>query len=195
MSFIELATKRKSVRSFTQEKIPNDAIEQMILAACNAPSAGNFQPWHFYAIKDSRVIQSLNHQAFSSDWISTAPAMIVVCIDQENIAERYGMRGRELYAIQDTAAAIQSILLCAADQGIGSCWVGDFDEKACASALQLPERHRPVALLPMGYPKGKSRKPPRRPMADILTVIEDENADAVRDIAAKKPAWKSFLHR
>lgn len=178
MSFAELAAERKSVRGFTQKEIPDGAIHQMLLAACNAPSAGNCQPWHFYVLKGRRIVQRLHHQAFSADWICTAPLMIVVCMDQAKIAERYGARGRELYAVQDTAAAIQNILLSAADQGLGSCWVGDFDEDACASVLQLPESRRPVALLPIGYPKGKCPKPPRRPLAEVFTVVEEEPASA-----------------
>jgi nitroreductase len=98
--------------------------------------------------------------------------VIVVCADAEQSAARYGSRGRELYCLQDTAAAIEHILLAAVALGLGGCWVGAFDEREAARVLDLPGRHRPVAMLPIGKPAGS---PPtrtgRRALETVATYV------------------------
>ena len=78
---------------------------------------------------------------------------------------------RELYCIQDTAAAIENILLAATAYGLGACWVGAFDEEATASVLELEQELRPVALIPIGYPDQEKRPVPRRPLDEVVRVI------------------------
>ena len=90
--------------------------------------------------------------------------MIVVAADPQRSARTYGTRGAELYSIQDTAAAVQNMLLAVVALGLGACWVGAFDEKAAARVLELPAHLRPVAMIPIGYTK--ERPMPRRPRSD-----------------------------
>ena len=86
--------------------------------------------------------------------------VIVVCANLVRI-RNYGIRGTELYCLQDSAAAVEHILLFTASKGYGSCWVGAFDEREVAQALNLPECARPVAMLPIGRPKEAWRRTPR----------------------------------
>ena len=77
--------------------------------------------------------------------------MIVVCADENRSFEGYGERGRTMYCIQDTAAAIQNIHLAAYSAGLGTCWVGAFKEGAVSEILNVAEGIRPVALIPVGH--------------------------------------------
>jgi Nitroreductase len=171
MSFLELAWKRKSVRNFKPDDVSVEKIMTLIDAARSAPTGGNCQPWHFYVIKDAEYRKCIyestgNRQQFILD----APVVIVVCADLER-TRKYGDRGRELYSIQDTAAAIQNLLLCAVDGGLAACWCGAFDEKAVSSMLKLGDDMRPIAVIPIGYAVNEPAKTSRRSVSEISTFI------------------------
>lgn len=174
MDFNELALKRRSVRGFLPDAVADDLIMKLLSAAQAAPSGGNRQPWHFYVIKDKKIIREIHDKAYQADWILTAPVFIVVCADAERSGERYGERGRTLYCIQDTAAAIENILLCAAGLGLGACWCGAFDEAAVKGILGLEKGRRPVAVIPLGYPAAAGEMPRRRPIEDITSFLYGE---------------------
>lgn len=172
MKFIELAQKRQSIRDFQPNDVPLEKVRALLHAARFAPSGGNCQPWHFHAVKDAALKAQI--AAFSGGnrpFIVKAPVLVVVCADLERSGGRYGERGKTLYALQDTAAAVQNILLCAADEGLASCWCGSFDEKGVSGVLNLDEGLRPVALLPIGYEAGMTPKTPRRPLEEVATLI------------------------
>jgi nitroreductase len=98
--------------------------------------------------------------------------VIVVCADAEQSAGRYGPRGRDLYCLQDTAAATEHILLAAVALGLGGCWVGAFDERRAADALSLPKHHRPVAILPIGKPAGRpAMRTSRRSLEAVASYV------------------------
>jgi nitroreductase len=104
--------------------------------------------------------------------VAGAPVIIVVCADPERSAARYAQRGRELYCLQDTAAAAEHILLAAVALGLGGCWVGAFDESRAAKVLALPRHLRPVAILPIGKPAGeRGIRTPRRPLHDTASFV------------------------
>jgi len=171
MNFSELSNARRSVRGFKSLPIPDEVVTDMLNAAVQSPSGGNRQPWHFYVISDSDTIRQIREKAYPADWFSTAPVLFVVCVDAERSGAKYGDRGRELYCIQDTGAAIQSMLLCAKSHGLDTCWCGAFDEGAVAEVLDIPANLRPVALIPTGYGNNDNKKPNRRPMAEVVTFI------------------------
>lgn len=177
MNFNELAAKRTCSRGYLSKSVPNELILQLLKAAQSAPSAGNIQPWHFYIITDNTFIKSMYKTVYSSPWIYSAPVLIAVCTDEKLCGHRYGNRGESLYCLQDAAAAIQNILLCAEDLDLGACWIGDFNENNCISALNLPKNHRPVALITIGYTENRSKKPRRKPLSEVVTFIghNDEN--------------------
>lgn len=171
MDFANLARERRSVRGFENRPVPRAAVDAMLEAAVQAPSGGNCQPWHFYAIGDVDILKSLNRRAYQAPWFGTAPVVIVVCAEAERSAARFGERGRELYCLQDTAAAIQNLLLSARSQGLDTCWCGAFDEDAVRDILKLPANLRPVAMIPTGYAAQDVPKRPRRPMEEVVTYL------------------------
>jgi len=172
MSFLELTKDRRSIRSFKNKDLSSKQLKKLLEAARWAPSAGNCQPWYFYVVKNNDLKEKLVEAALGQKFIAEAPAVIVVCAEAQRNTGRYGERGKELYCIQDTAAAVQNILLTAKDLGLGTCWVGAFDEKSCSEVLELPQKMRPVAMVPVGYPKHSPSTSSRRPVEQISEIIE-----------------------
>lgn len=169
MEFNEVLSKRRSVRHFNA-KLPvgDDDIRALLLAAQSAPSAGNIQPWRFTVVRSTDARERLA-AALHQRWATSAPVVIVVSVDPRPCAARYGDRGEQLYAIQDTAAAANNILLAAVERGLASCWIGAFDERAVRQALGINEPITPVAILPVGHSAESSAKPARRPIDELTT--------------------------
>jgi nitroreductase len=162
---------RRSIRNFLDKNITESDIRKIVECGALAPSAGNLQPWEFVVVRDPGRRGALVEAAYGQDFIAEAPVVIVVLANQARSAAVYGRRGSELYAIQDTAAAIQNMLLAAWDMGLGSCWVGAFDEGAVAEIVGAGPRIKPVAIIPLGY---ASYLPQARPRRKIMEVIHEE---------------------
>lgn len=159
---------RRSVRGFKKDEIPQATVTRLMEAACYAPSAGNRQPWQYYIVTHEAKKEELAAAALGQTFVASAPVAIVVCAQPEVSGARYGARGVELYCLQDTAAAVQNILLAADALGLGTCWVGAFNEEEVSGVLDLPGDTRPVAIIPVGYPAQESSPPPRRPVEDVV---------------------------
>ncbi|HVQ00790.1 MAG TPA: nitroreductase family protein [Candidatus Thermoplasmatota archaeon] len=152
MNVKEAIMRRQSVRSFTGRKIPDHIIYDIILHAHQAPSAGNLQARDFITVDDPEIKRKLCQAALNQEFLIEAPVDIVVCANLSRI-KPYGKRGRELYCIQDSAAAVDHIILLAVEYGLATCWVGAFNEAEVAAILNLPDHIRPVAIIPLGYPQ------------------------------------------
>jgi nitroreductase len=164
----EAILKRKSVRAYAQQGLTDEEIDILIKAATIAPSAGNMQPWGFVAVRARDVKEALVEASHGQSFIASAPVVIVVCTDAAKTTPRYGERGEKLYCLQDTAAAIENIMITAVHNGLATCWIGAFDEGMAAEAVGLPKGVRPVALIPIGYPDQDPTPRPRRPVTDVL---------------------------
>ncbi|MDQ7794445.1 MAG: nitroreductase family protein [bacterium] len=159
---------RRSVRQFESTPVPDEHLRILLEAAISAPSAGNRQPWRFIVVRNPGLRLQLAQAAGGQSSVATAPVAIVVLADLARTESRYGQRGTELYALQDTAAAIENLLLTAVSLGYATCWVGAFDEGQAARSLELPPGLRPVAIVPVGVPAGQPRSPDRRPLAEVV---------------------------
>ena len=167
MELSEAIKGRRSIRAFKPQDIPEETVEKLIDAAIHAPSAGNTQPWEFVISRKQDTKKKLAqaaHQAF----VEEAPVVIVVCANEKRSSSGYGKRGETLYCIQDTAAATQNILLTAYSLGLGTCWVGAFNEKVAKKALKTPKGIRPVAMIPVGYPNKTPSQRGKRPLNQIV---------------------------
>jgi len=173
MDFWQAIEARHSIRQFdAAREVPHKMVKQMLRTAILAPSAGNRQPWRFIIVRRPEVKEALALAAFGQSFVSQASVVIAVCAEPARSAARYQERGTELYCLQDTAAATEHILLAAAALGLGSCWVGAFDEGQAAEALNLPEGLRPVALIPIGYPEREpASRRPRRSFDEVVDII------------------------
>ena len=154
MNLKNVIRNRHSIRSFSNKKVPLELIHEIIKYANLAPSAGNLQARDFIIVDDENIKKKLSIAALDQEFIVEAPVNIVVCVNLNRISS-YGIRGKELYCIQDSAAAIEHILLLAVDNSLGACWVGAFNESEVSKILNLPKYARPVAIIPIGYPMGE----------------------------------------
>jgi len=164
----ETIKSRRSVRAFTNEPVSDKEVMKLINAARWAPSAGNIQPWEFVVVRDPQIKRGLSAAALDQTFIEEVPVVIVVCANQLRSSRGYGSRGVNLYCLQDTAAAIQNMLLAACALGLATCWVGAFQEEEARKVLNIPNGVRAVAIIPVGHPAEKPEAPERRPLSEIV---------------------------
>ncbi len=157
---------RRSIRTFRDEPIPEDVLRELVELANWAPSAGNLQCRDFVLVRDAATKRALAHAA-DQDFLEQAPAVLVVCANASRVG-RYGKRGRELYMIQDAAAATENLMLAAHERGLGTVWVGAFNEELVRRTLHLPPHVRPVTLVPIGRPAETPAPSDRLPLAEVL---------------------------
>ncbi len=151
MEFYELLQKRHSVRSFAKRQIEPDKIQKILAAIETAPSAGDLKAYHVSVTEDIEEINQLSSIGSRQEFIADAGAVFIFCANPEQSAKKYGERGKRLYALQDATIACAYAQLAATDTGLGSCWVGSFDERAVKKIIKLKNDSMVVALLPVGY--------------------------------------------
>jgi len=171
MDIFEIIKKRRCIRKFEKKDISDKEIETILEAATWAPSAGNLQSWFFVVVKNNEIKNKLARAALFQRFIGEAPVVIVSCADTRKSSLVYGKRGKELYAIQDATIASQNILLTAYSLGLGTCWVGAFNETKVRDILSLRKHMRPVAIIPVGYPSQNPRPRSRRPIEKVSKYI------------------------
>ena len=157
---LEAIENRRSIRRFKEKEISKSDIKMLLHSAQMAPSAGNLQAREFIIVASEEGRKNLARAALNQEFIKEAPIVIVVCTNMTRSEPRYRARST-LYAIQDSTASVMNILLAAHSLGLGTCWVGAFDEREVSSLLNLPEHVRPIALVPVGYPDEAPMAPPR----------------------------------
>ncbi|NWG10616.1 nitroreductase family protein [Candidatus Bathyarchaeota archaeon] len=168
MDVLEAIKGRRSIRAYKSDDVSPEIVEKLVDAATWAPSAGNIQPWEFIIVRKLEIKRKLAEAALNQTSIEEAPVVIVVCANENRSSMRYGVRGKTLYCLQDTAAAIQNIHLTAYSLGLGTCWVGAFREEEASKILKVPEGARPVAIIPIGYAAEAPSPRNRRPLNQIV---------------------------
>ena len=151
---------RRSVRKFSPKKIEQDKILQILEAARIAPSSSNTHPWHFVVIDDESIITEIPKQVLVGtrniiSWIKDAPLVIVACCTKKIthvVAELFGHENH----IIDISIAMDHIVLTATELGIGTCYVGWFNESKLKKILNIPRQFKIVLLLALGYPADPS---------------------------------------
>ena len=168
---IEVIEKRRTIRKFSGDPVAEATVGRLLSCAHAAPSAGNLQPWHFIVVYNKEIKEALSQAAFNQTFIAEAPVCIVVCAEPGKSAAKYGVRGETLYCLQDTAAAVENLLLAATAYGLGSAWVGAFDEWKVREILQLDAKYRPVAIIPVGYSAEEPEEVPREDLAKVTRIL------------------------
>lgn len=172
MNLLEIIKSRKSVRKYLPKEVEAEKLAYIMECARLAPSAVNFQPWHFYIIEDGATTAKL-YECYHNKWFSThpAPLFLVACGDH-NMSWKRKHDNKDHLDI-DVAIAFEHICLAATEQELGTCWVCNFDPDKVRSLLNLPENMEPVAITPIGYPDMEEAKcTPRKLKEDICTSIE-----------------------
>lgn len=148
MNFLELVKNRYSVRSYQDRQVESDKLAYVLECVRLAPSAVNFQPWQFKVITEPEALKEIK-TAYAREWFQSAPCVIVACADHSKSWHRQA-DGKD-HADIDVAIAVEHLCLAAAEQGLGTCWVCNFDVPRCTEVLHLPEQVTPVVLIPIGY--------------------------------------------
>ena len=164
MNFQELIKGRFSVRNFKNTPVEAEKLNMILDAGRLAPSAVNFQPWHFIVIQQTENLKKIK-EIYPREWITTAPVVIVACSDHSASWKRRS-DGKD-FADVDIAIAVDHMILQATDIGLGTCWVCNFDSKKCSEMFQIPEHIEPVVILPLGYPDVSAPLKKRKSMEEI----------------------------
>jgi nitroreductase len=142
----EAIEKRKSVRSYQSTQVPNAKLTKVLEAARLAPSAGNIQPWRFIVVLDLQKRKTIAKGCRYGHFLDESPVIIVGCGDQKASPRWHAI---------DTCIAMENLVLAATGEGLGTCWIGFFNEKTIRATLKIPSRLKIVALLALGYPREK----------------------------------------
>ncbi len=173
METLSVIKSRRSVRRFQKTPFPEELLVKILEAGQAAPSAGNVQPWRFFVVRNREKKLRLADAALGQSWLLNAPVIIAVCADLDRSQRSYGRRGSELYALQDTAAAIQNMLLAVTSLGLAACWIGAFREDLVAPLLGVDgKKMRPVALIPIGYAAEAATAPPKFKLDDVVEYVD-----------------------
>jgi nitroreductase len=146
MDVFEAVQQRRSIRSYEAAPIPKEKLEKVLEAGRLAPSASNIQPWRFIVVTDSDKRKKLAEGGMYAKFLVESPIVIVGCGDQEASPKWF---------MVDVTIAMQNMVLTATSEGLGTCWVGSFDESQVKDLLNIPKNFRIVALLSLGYPQEK----------------------------------------
>jgi len=176
MDVFEAIQKRRSVRSYLPDEVPEEKIERILDAARLAPSAGNMQPWHFVIVRDAEKRRILSRGGVFAWFLSESPVVIAGCGNRKASPNWYTV---------DTAIAMQNMVLTATAEGLGTCWIGSFSENQVKRVLKIPEDYRVVSLLAVGYPKDD------RSLIDHVSDLVDRKKD-LRNIASLEEFGNPF---
>ena len=179
MDTLEAIKTRRSIRKFSDKAVEPEKLQQVLEAARQAPSWANMQCARYVVVQDPEMrakISELSYvEAFFSprgyktnpaqQALADAPVVIVACADPGHSGDLHGQR----FYLTDVGIASENLMLAAHDLGLGSVFVGVFDEEALGDLLDIPPGIRIVGLFPLGYPLGEVKSgPPRKPLDELV---------------------------
>lgn len=159
METIQAIKKRRSIRAFTEKPVSKQTIIKLIDCARFAPTARNIQPWQFIVVSDVKMRRKIATLAPNGIFIKDAPVCIVIICKETK------------YYLEDGCAATQTILLTAADLGLGACWVAGDKKDYCSQVLEMlnvPSGHRLVSMIALGYPDEENHTTPKKDLKELL---------------------------
>ena len=195
-------TERKSVRAFTDRQIPESAVQAILTAASNAPTAGNQQLYTILRITDPALKAALSESCDHQPFIAKAPLVLVFCADCRKWFDAYRSVGCEarcpgagdlLLAVDDALIAAQNAVTAAWSLGVGSCFIGDIMEnmETQRALLRLPEYVFPAAMLVFGYPTEQQRNRPKPPRAALEFLVQENAYTPLDDAALRRMLLKN----
>jgi nitroreductase len=154
MNVYEAIRTRRSVRRYSPRPIPDSTLARLRDALRLAPSACNFQPWRFIFVTDQELRAELGQAAHQQTFIAQAPLIVVACGFPDRAYK--GMGGHSNSVDIDVAIALDHLTLAAVAEGLGTCWIGAFDERTVKRLLEIPQEAKVVALTSLGFPESSS---------------------------------------
>jgi nitroreductase len=173
-AFMELVTRRRSIRNYSSNPVPREMIESCVEAARYAPSASNTQGWRFIVaegeLKKRLVAQALGGIVVPNRFAEGAPVIVALAMKLDVVTHRLGAGIKRIdYHLIDAGIAGEHFVLRAAELGLGTCWIGWFDKKAAKRLLEIPSRWDLPALITMGFPAESPGPKDRLPTSAICT--------------------------
>jgi len=164
MEFSKLIKERYSVRAYTPDPVEDEKLEKVLEAARLAPTAANRQPFQLLVIHTEGREEEL-YDIYQKAWFVEPPLVICACgLKKQGWTRRDG----KSYVDVDVAIAMDHLILAAANEGLGTCWVGAFDPDAARRVLGLPEGVEPIAFTPLGYPADEPGTKKRKPLDELV---------------------------
>ncbi len=165
MEFTELIQTRYSVRAYKPTPVPEETLQRVLQAAALAPTAANRQPFQIIVIHTAGREEELK-RIYKQDWFVQPPLVISVCgIPAQGWTRKYDGKN---YTDMDAAIVMDHLILAAANEGLGTCWIGAFDPAAAREVLGLPEGVEPIAFTPLGYPADQPGPKKRKTLAELV---------------------------
>jgi nitroreductase len=155
MDVFDAIRQRSSIRMYKAIDVEEDKLRKILDAARLSPSASNRQDWKFIIVKNKETKKKLARAAFGQSFIGEAPIVIVACGTEP---KTFMACGQPAYTV-DVSIAFTHIILQAYEMGLGTCWIGAFEEGEVKKILNIPKEIRVVAMTPLGYP---NELPPRK---------------------------------
>lgn len=152
MEFYEVLKTRRSVRSFRDKPIPEAVLKRVLNAARTAPSGSNRQPTRLIVVKAPAARKALVPLCGGQRFVAGAPVVIVAC--GQNIHYNRGEYMGDFAMLVDVSIAFDHLVLAARAEGLGTCWIGSFDNAKLKKHLGVPKDFEVVAVTPLGYPEG-----------------------------------------
>lgn len=162
MKVTDAITKRRSIRAYHGKEISKREIQSLLEAAFMAPSAGDVHPYEVVVVVQQAKRMGLAKACHNEEFISEAPVDFVFLVNEVAALDSYGNRGIRLYSLLDVGVAVENLMLKATEMGLGTCWIGAFDEQQVREAISAPDACRPVTIVTLGHPRdpGTFRPPP-----------------------------------
>jgi len=171
MNTHEVIKKRRSVRAYTSEEVPEEKLQRILEAARMAPSASNKQQYKFVVVREPEKRKQLAEAAAGQSFVGEAPVVLVaVSLNPERIMSCQV----PAYAV-DLAIAVDHITLAAAEEGLGTCWIGAFSQQEVKEILNIPTSYKVVALLPLGFPADSPGSKVRKSLEELVCYETFEN--------------------
>jgi nitroreductase len=164
MEFSELISRRYSVRSYRPDPVEGDKLQQVLEAARLAPTAANRQPFQLIVVH-TEGRQAELRRIYDRGWFVGAPLLVCACGIP---AQAWVRRDGKSYLDVDVGIAMDHLVLAATNLGLGTCWIGAFDQVAAREVLGLPSDVEPIAFTPLGYPADQPGQKKRRPLDELL---------------------------
>ena len=155
---------RRSIREYDPREVEEEKLMKVLESGRLSPSASNRQERRFIIIRDANTRKALSEAARNQKFLAEAPVVIAAC----SVEKEYVMSCGQLAYPIDTAIAVDHMTLAAVEEGLGTCWIGAFDEKKVKEILNIPDEIRVVTLLPIGYPSDIPRPTPRKSLDEIV---------------------------
>jgi nitroreductase len=170
--FIDRVRKRRSVRRYRPDDVPRELIERCLEAVRHAPTACNTQSWKFVIVegklKERLVVEGLGGLVVPNRFAAEAPVIVVIAADLDFMAHRVGGKIKGIdYHLIDAGIAGEHFVLQAAELGLGTCWIGWFDQKAVKRTLSLPAGWAVCAMLTLGFPSEPPAEKKRKTLEEI----------------------------